>query len=82
MKRIDDDNYELSTGRQFYAHAGIIGIASDDAEPPTGQLSHGWDGAIDVKNDLYPEDDWTLDERREFGEFMIALWTEWTQKQK
>lgn len=79
MRRVGEDWYELSTGRRFYANCGIIGISSDDASPSTKQLSHGYDGGIDVACGWQPEDDWTIDERRELGEFMAALWSEWAR---
>lgn len=85
MKPINDDTYELSTGRTFYANNGIIGICSDTAEEGRRQLAHGYDGGIDT--DLgsmlgLAEGDWTVAERRELADYMIGLWALWRDKQE
>lgn len=61
------DKYVLSSGREFYANLGILGI------DPRGDVSEGYDGG------LYPErgggaDDFTPEERREIADFAIAAW--------
>lgn len=79
MKRLARDHYELSTGRQFYANRGLIGLAQngsdDEGATPSGfTVSYGYDGYVDL--DPFDEDEraWTVDERRELAEFMIAQW--------
>jgi hypothetical protein len=66
MKLIDRDNYELSTGRTFYANNGLIGLTSVD--DPACRVSEGYDGGVDVEL-------WTAAERAELADYMIALWT-------
>ena len=79
MKRADDkdDTYVLPTGRRFYANCGIIGLSDDD-----DAVTEGYDGGIDVHSYADPEEAWTVKERRELGQFMIARWTAWTEAQK
>ena len=63
------DQYTLSSGREFYANRGILGVG------PDGDVSEGYDGG------LYPErskgdrnKDFTPEERREIADFAIAAW--------
>lgn len=79
MRLIDDDTYELSTGRQFYANNGTLGLSPDHS---TGGVDYGADGSVCLDDDYskgHPRA-WTPAEKRELGEFMIALWTAWTEK--
>ena len=57
-----------STGREFYAHSGVIGLGEPDDSG--WRLSQGFDGGIGG----YGED---LDnnEKIELAEYMIELWT-------
>ena len=58
------DKYQgvvCSSGREIYAHHGIIGI---DAE---GSLHEGYDGCIDGKN-------MSLEEKCELADFMVKRW--------
>lgn len=59
----DPDYVRLGSGRAFYANRGIIGLDSD------GNAFGGYDGGFgpDVG-------DFTVDERREIAEMMIARW--------
>lgn len=66
MRLIADDEYELSSGRRFYAHQGIIGIAPNDAT-----LFDGYDGFLEESIALKPK------EKHEIADFMIKLWTEY-----
>lgn len=65
-----DDVYTLSTGKNFYANCGIIGISKNEK----GIFVHeGYDGSIN-----YPwEENFTKEERREIANFVINLWNEW-----
>jgi hypothetical protein len=76
-----DDHVLECTGREVYAHAGIIGI--DDA----GGVFHGFDGNIETADyrALFdsgvcsPPDPAPLSnaERRELAEAMVARWKKW-----
>lgn len=68
--RLEDgrDVYALRSGRRFYAHGGVLGLAAD-AEPDAG-LSEGWDGGVEIE-DLTPA------ERREIAWTMIRAWWRW-----
>jgi hypothetical protein len=59
------DQYQLSTGRVFYAHRGIIGLTP---ESETGRTFEGSDGDLDLRS-------WTRAERAELADWMIAQWT-------
>ena len=56
------DEYELTTGRQFYSNNGIIGLSPDLI------LSEGLDGSI--------SDQFTSAEKVEIADFMIGKWIE------
>ena len=72
-----DKGYRLSTGREFYANGGILGIKPDD---PT-ICTEGYDGGV---MESWPREHWmdaadaepsfTLEERAEIADHMIALW--------
>ena len=66
MKLIEPDKYELSTGRQFYANRGILGLGtrpgSDD-----WSVFEGYDGGVDV-------DGWNPAEYQELADHMIEQW--------
>ncbi len=79
------DGYRLSTGREFYANNGIVGIAHRTPtadEQAIGIHSYmvvyeGFDGEVDIEPrewDSYAG--WTSAERAELADFMIALWTQ------
>lgn len=63
---LEGDEYELSTGKQFYANKGIIGIENSLI------ISHGYDGGIN-------EDDFTQQEKAEIADYMIDLWTKFKE---
>lgn len=70
MTQQDRDTYVLSTGREFYANNGIIGLGpADDDEP-----SEGYDGGISTVD---YEDGWTAAECVELADAMIARWQAW-----
>lgn len=80
MKQIDRDHYELSTGRRFHANCGTIGIAGDDNE---SEITGGYDDSLDMGLEwLEPDEVWTVAERQELADFMIARWTAWRDRQK
>ena len=60
MKRIED-GYVLSTGKEFYANNGIIGIREGSC------LFDGSDGSIDEKK-------LTSEEMVEIADYMIDVW--------
>jgi len=68
-----ESSYRLQSGREFYAHGGIIGIGPDCGK---GGLSEGYDGGIvtacDWDDDFVP---WTAEERAELADEMIRRWT-------
>ena len=74
MKRVEKTKIENdtmlfeSTGREFYAHGGIIGLSEPDEDG--WQLSHGFDGGIGG----YRGDDLYKEEKEELAEYMIRLW--------
>lgn len=89
MKRLDDgQHYQLSTGRKFYAHNGIIGIGEpDDPSFDSGQLFEGYDGYIETVERDYDDagkrievSRWTREERRELAQFMAAHWLAWAER--
>jgi len=59
------DGYKLSSGREFSANCGIIGLSPK--EEYGWEVHEGYDGGI------YDEE-WTPDEKRELADFMIDLW--------
>ncbi len=72
MKMIDDDHFELSTGRRFYANGGCLGM-SDSGDQTCHRFpgfNYGGDGGVDC-------DDWTQAERIEVADYMIAAWQKW-----
>lgn len=68
MTWLDRDRFVLSTGRTWYANAGIIGMK---AEGPVA-ASEGYDGGLEAE-------DWTAGERLELALHMIARWQEWAR---
>lgn len=61
----DATEFVLSSGRRFYAHAGVLGMADDMG------LSYGYDGGVNE------EDPFTPAERKEIADHMIGLWQTW-----
>lgn len=71
MRRKGRDTYVLSTGREFYANRGLISINE------LGEIAEGYDGGIQLECEWDEEfQPWTKDERREFADYMIRLWTQ------
>ena len=74
MRLLSRDEYELDSGRRFYANRGIIGIDTDGTT-----LSYGYDGYIDGTG-LCAGDEWTSEERKELVLFMVKQWLDWMEK--
>lgn len=69
------DGYVLSTGREFYANNGIIGLSPEFGR---GALAEGYDGGILCEPNCWNEaQQWTAAERTELADYMIALWMKW-----
>jgi hypothetical protein len=73
---IEDSHFELSTGRRFYANGNIVGI------DPDLNLSGGYDNGLDTEYGGYTSGEegptfgpWTIAEKVELADYMIALWT-------
>jgi hypothetical protein len=83
MKRIDRDNYELSSGRKIYANHGLISISDnrDDAHDPGWEIGEGYDGHLSEPNSSHELDDppLTAEEREELADFMIEQWQRFKQ---
>lgn len=71
--RYHTSEYELSTGRKFYANNGLISIAYD------GTIAEGYDGEIRIEGSYHDgvnlSDAWTPAEKVELADYMIGLWT-------
>lgn len=66
------DGYRLTSGREFLANQGIIGIGPDCGKHG---LSEGYDGGILVECDWIPDfPPWTAAERAEVADEMIRRW--------
>lgn len=81
MEQIARDRFRLSTGREFYANCGIVGMSPSYADRDgdyTDTLPEGYDGGITI-NDKWsePESYWTGAEQHELADYMIALWERW-----
>jgi hypothetical protein len=81
MEQIEPDRYRLSTGREFYANRGIVGMSpqfADRHQEYNDCVPEGYDGSICV-NDRWsePEEYWTGAEQHELADYMIALWQRW-----
>jgi hypothetical protein len=69
----DSSEFVLSTGRRFYAHAGILGLPDpDDGAFYGAELLYGYDGDVGDK--------FTREERQEIANFMIARWRDWSMR--
>lgn len=68
---IDGDHVILTSGRRFYAHAGILGM-DDDLD-----LSGGYDDLISFDDD---EEALSKTERLEIAAYMIDLWQRWSKQ--
>ena len=73
MERIGRDRFKLTTGREFGAHQGIIGLQVD---APSGVYG-GYDEQIFLESSDDEEPAWTIEERAELADYMIARWTLW-----
>jgi hypothetical protein len=72
--RRDKDHFELSSGKRFYAHAGLLSVRAADAS-----LFYGYDGYVEYvpEGEKPGEGDLTPEERAEIAEYMMELWREW-----
>lgn len=82
MKKVEGarNEYQLTSGRTFYANRGIIGLREDCGVE--GEFFGGFDDCvlIDGRNaEFYPGDQqetrWTPEERAELADEMIRRWT-------
>jgi hypothetical protein len=67
------NGYLLSSGREIQAREGLVSITYND----DGTLSvfEGYDSSLNVRyGDEEEHECWTLEERRELADYMIALW--------
>jgi hypothetical protein len=71
--RIEGDTIIFSSGREFYANRGVIGL-SDDL-----YVSQGYDGGLDAWPSEGTTHFMTPEERRELADYMIALWTKFRE---
>ncbi len=67
-------NYLFSTGRELNASRGMLSVSADPEE--TGRLCEGYDGNVFESWGSDP-DSFTIAERRELADFMIAEWNKW-----
>lgn len=67
MKIVDWDTVVLSSGREFYAHAGILGLGALH-----NGLTGGWDNSVDES-----PTEFTIEERREIAQYMAERWLAW-----
>jgi hypothetical protein len=79
MEQIDRNNYRLSSGREFYANNGIVGISSEL------DVSEGYDGGITIEGlPNFPsgwiQTPWTCAELCDFADYMIELWEKFARK--
>lgn len=79
MERIVD-GYRLSTGREFYANRGIVGLSDSDDE----NVTEGYDGGIDMdasgEGQEWGQSAWSEAERHELADYMIEKWTRWKER--
>jgi hypothetical protein len=72
--------YRLSSGREFSANGGLVSIAHDGGlrfrirEGYDGHLSGATGDEYDTPDPGERDPNWTVEERRELAEFMIAQW--------
>lgn len=75
-----DEGFKLSTGREFYAYAGILGLNEDCMS-----LFYGFDGDVwegSKHNQGSPHSiPFTVEERREIADYMKARWDQWATKE-
>ena len=65
----ETNHYELSSGKEFYAHIGILGLNHWQ-----DMLYEGYDGEVEDTTD---PNFFTPDERKEIAEFMCRRWRKW-----
>ncbi len=68
MRTKSSNEYELSTGQEFYAHRQTLGIN------PGLDIFEGYDGELSAKP---YEADWTAQEKQEIAKFAIDMWSRW-----
>ena len=64
------NEFTLSTGTNFYAYSGTLGLHPDYG------LSYGWDGQV---GELFTKK-FTKEEKAEIADYMIDLWTKFKNK--
>lgn len=78
----DGDRLVLVSGRQFYAHSGILGLSDKLV------ITEGYDGGVredrrhdaDVDVDEDEDKPFTVEERAEIAAYMVGLWQQWAAK--
>lgn len=73
MKYNKDDSFTLSSGREFYANHGIIGLTEERDRGRLYPPSEGYDGGIG--------NDFTAKERAEIAMYMIHLWATYLKEE-
>lgn len=87
MVLVADSTYRLSTGREFYANAGIVGMSPRTIDGDFGDfepnaIPEGYDGGITMWDQDDPSKRWTDAELTELHDFMIGMWSEWLRRRR
>ncbi len=79
LGRDEEDDFELSSGRRFYANMKCIGIS-----PDLETVFYGSDGCIQIEQGCWDNaaPAWTVSERLDLADYMINLWQIWRTKQE
>lgn len=71
-----EDGYRLSTGKVLYPNLGILGIAPKDPEAYSYESFPIYGGYDQQEGNISA---YTVEERREIADFVIALWEDWAK---
>lgn len=79
MKAINVDEFELSTGKKFYANRLMISIGRDHEAPMGFVFGYGADGDLPLADRNYVDeyDYFTLDEQMEIAKHALKMWQEY-----
>jgi len=82
MKKIEEEIFELSTGKFIYPNCGFIGLALNNNG--ISSLSGGYDEVYECfsEGERIVEPDLTIDEAKEVAEYMIEEWTKFRDSLK